>query len=592
MDQVAQVREKIDIVAFIGEYIKVKQAGHSFKALCPFHGEKTPSFVISAERQMWHCFGCQKGGDVYTFLMEFEHLEFGEALRFLAKRAGVELINSKLDASIVSQKEKLFTLNRLAAEFYHYILLHHNAGKKALAYLLGKRGMNEKLIETFLLGCAPNVRGALVQYLTKKKGYAVQDVIDAGLARSNGRDASDFFQGRIMFPLFDHLDTIVGFSGRVFDGMDAFGPKYVNTRETTIYHKGKGFFGLQVAKQHIKKENAVLIMEGEFDVISAFKEGFANSVAIKGTALTDDQVKLLSRFAQKVILCLDQDSAGQDAIRRSIIPLEKYKMSVTVVATPEGKDPDEILQKDPVIFKKALKENLGLYDFLQTKALQTYDSTSVEGKKKIADALLPLFSHIENEIVKEHYLRKLSISLDTSYDSITKQVAKITKIEGIRRVDEKPVVQEKRSRREVVEEYLLAVLLQSVSEAKTVHRVEELLQAYPFIAPSLGKIFTRFTTWAKQQSEIQGKYFANTLPEELASSCTVLYLLPLPLFNQEKTPEKEAQKMAKELVNLFVRAQIKELREKIKELEVQGSDEEIAKLQQKMSSYIVQLDTP
>ena len=217
MDQVAEIRDKLDLAALISEYVPLKKAGRNFKAPCPFHNEKSPSFVVSPERQIWHCFGCGKGGDCYTFLMEYERLEFPEALRMLAKRVGVELQQrGSQQAGLASQKERLYQCNSLAKEFYHYVLTDHKVGQKAREYLKD-RGITEAVIKTFMLGFAPSTGTALTQYLTKKKGFTNEEVVEAGLAYQRGPTPQDFFWGRLMFPLIDHRDNVVGFSGRVLD---------------------------------------------------------------------------------------------------------------------------------------------------------------------------------------------------------------------------------------------------------------------------------------------------------------------------------------------------------------------------------------
>lgn len=255
MDDVARVREKIDIVGLISEYIPLKKMGRNFKALCPFHSEKTPSFVVSPERQIWHCFGgCAKGGDCFTFLMDYENLEFVEALRILAKKAGIELKTSSFQTGLSSKKEKIYILNRLTNEFYHFVLIKHPAGGKALSYLSEDRRLNTELINTFMLGFSPKSGIALSNYLMKKKGYKREDLIEAGLASPSGQaGVVDFFRERLMFPLSDHRNNIVGFSGRAIDS-EFVGGKYINTRDTLVYHKGGMFFGLNIAKDEIKKK--------------------------------------------------------------------------------------------------------------------------------------------------------------------------------------------------------------------------------------------------------------------------------------------------------------------------------------------------
>ena len=321
MDQAAQIREKIDIVSLISEYIPLKKMGRNFTTNCPFHNENTPSFVVCPERQIWHCFGCGKGGDAYTFLMEYENMEFFEALQALAKKIGVTLQNT--GSSFASDKKQtIFSLNKLAVEYYNYVLTKHSVGKKALIYLKEKRGLNEKLINTFKIGFSPGRGDALSKYLINKKKFKAIDLVDAGLSIQRDSRTIDFFRGRIMFPLIDHRGNIVGFSGRSITDEDS-GPKYINTKDTLVYHKGSMFFGLNIAKEEIKKQEFRYCNEGEFDVISAFKEGIGNAVALKGTAFTENQALLLSRFAPKVAMCLDKDSAGVLALKRSLPSLRK-----------------------------------------------------------------------------------------------------------------------------------------------------------------------------------------------------------------------------------------------------------------------------
>ncbi|HVZ58607.1 MAG TPA: DNA primase, partial [Patescibacteria group bacterium] len=420
MDQVAQIRDKLDIVSFLSEYITVKKAGRNFRALCPFHNEKSPSFMISPERQVWHCFGCGKGGDIYTFLMDYEHIEFPEALRVLAKKAGIELVQTKAEAGLSSRKERLYALNRIASEYYHYILTKHKVGQRARDYLAG-RGLNERVLETFQLGFAPGVGTALSDYLLRKKGYAKDDLVDAGLVFLRGREVADFFRGRLIFPIIDHRDNVVGFSGRVLD-KDAKTSKYINTRETLIYHKGEGFYGLNITKDAIRKEGRAILMEGEFDVLSSFQAGVSNVVAIKGTALTEMQITLIARYAPKVSILFDGDKAGQEAIKRSLPLFEKKGVQASVILLEEGKDPDEAIKNDLGAYKQAIKKDIGVYDYLFDAAVKGGDPQTVEGKKAIADAFLPVCSSMTNEIVKEHYLRKLSQVLNTTYESIIKEL--------------------------------------------------------------------------------------------------------------------------------------------------------------------------
>lgn len=585
MDQVAQIREKINIVALISEYLPLKQMGRNFKRNCPFHNEKTPSFVVSAERQIWKCFGCGKGGDCFTFLMEYENLEFPEALRILAKKAGVELKTSHFETGISSQKETIYKMNLLAAEFYHYLLTKHNVGKKAYQYLTQERKIKPQVIETFMLGFSPNIGRILSEYLLKKKGFSKKDLITCGLSFERRGEIMDFFTGRLMFPLSDHRDNIVGFSGRIFGSLDSklSSSKYVNTRETLVYHKGSTFFGINITKQEIKKEDKAIIMEGEFDVMSSFQEGIGNAVAVKGTALTESQVNLLSRFTKRISLCFDKDSAGQEAIKRSIPILEKKGIAIMVVDIVDGKDPDELAHKDPFSLKKAVKNEVGVYDFLLSQAFSRFDKSEASGKKNISDELLPFFSAIENEIVKEHYLKKLSHELDISYESITKQVTKLgSKNKQI--IEEKK--QDKKPRGELLEQYLLALLLQSSNTIEIVKIASKILTDYEFQALSFQKLFTNLRTYVNDNRTFDSKLFVKSLPNELLEAFDICFLFPLPKSLDSDKSVEEIEKVSQILLSLSIHARIKKLGDQIKEKEQKRETQGVEMLQKELSRIV------
>lgn len=567
MDQVAQIREKTDIISLISEYIPLKKLGRNFKTNCPFHNEKTPSFVVSPERQIWHCFGCHKGGDAYSFLMEYENLEFPEALRILAKRAGIELEERSFESGLSSKKDKIYLLNRQAMEFYHYLLISHNVGKKALDYLLNRRKIKPQTIDTFKLGFAPRVGNSLSNYLIIKKKQKKEDLVDAGLASFQNGRVVDFFANRTMFPLFDHRDNIIGFSGRIMDDNPPTAlSKYVNTRETLVYHKGNVFFGLNIAKNKIKEENTAIVMEGEFDVISSFEEGISNAIAVKGTALTEEQVSLLSRFTEKVILCFDQDTAGQNAIKRSLSALEKKGLTTKVVTISDGKDPDEAIKKDPISFKKAIKNSTNIYDFLISKATENYGKNTIESKKKISDELLPILSSIENEIIKEHYLKKIAQELDTSYESIIRQIERISKKEE--NISFKKEIKDKRPREEILEEYVLALILQSSDPSESIKITKEILSEFSFKVPAFNKILYYLINYLEGSGgKLENNKFLTLLPKELLVSYDVCYLLPLPQFQDQEKHKEEIEKVSKELKTLYLHARIKEISTKIKHKE-------------------------
>lgn len=546
MDEVSRVREKIDIVAFISEYFPLKKAGRNFKASCPFHNEKSPSFIVSPERQIWHCFGCGKGGDAFTFLMDYDNIEFVEALRTLAKKTGITLSERGFEPGVSSKKEKIYNINKLALEFYKYLLTKHNVGKIALGYLLKDRKLTLPVVNTFSLGFSPSIGNALCSYLINKKKYKKEDLIEAGLATYvNGR-LVDFFRGRIIFPLFDHRDNVVGFAARVLKSQNIEGSKYINSKETLVYHKGELFFGLNIAKEDIKKQGQAIIVEGELDAISCFMAGIKNAIAIKGTALTEKQANLIGRFSQKVTLCLDMDSAGFEATKRSLPILEKAGLATTVIALPSGKDPDDAVKQDSIAFKKAVKGDIGIYDFMLSKFLDKFNKETVDGKKKISDEMLPAISNIQNEIVKEHYIKKLSREIDTSVESLFRQIEKLRK-------DDKTSVafatsrKDKRERKQIVEEYLMALIVQAQDSKNYLDEVWDFFNTYEFESPSYRKIVENLREYLQKNKVLRAEDFVKSLPKELSATLDIWMLLPLPKFEDEEHFEEEIEKKVEEL---------------------------------------------
>ncbi|MBI2442664.1 MAG: DNA primase [Candidatus Levybacteria bacterium] len=569
MDDVALVRERTDIISLIQEYVPLKKAGRNFKANCPFHNENTPSFMVSPERQMFHCFGCHKGGDAYTFLMEYEHMEFPEALRFLAKRVGITLHEGARGSGLTSRKEALYEINRLASSFYHYILTTHPAGKKALSYLK-ERKIHEATLGTFRIGFAPASGSALVSYLLRKKGCKEEDILESGLgARRMGR-LVDFFSDRLMFPLIDHRENVVGFSGRVLTAT-AHGPKYINTKDTPVYHKGEHFFGISIAKEQMRKEDQAILVEGEFDVISSFQEGITNVLAIKGSALTEAQVRLLSRYVRKVTLCFDDDTAGWDGVVRSLPLLERFDLTATVIALPGGKDPDEAIKNDPYTFKAALKHDVPVYDYLLEKKIASLDLKDVSSKKNLGDFFLPILTTIRNEIIKEHYLKKLSALLDTTYESLVREMGR--HVSAKRDVLFTQVQKEKLTREEVLEQYLLALLVQS---EKTKDFVKESMKVLAKILPKeranqkLLHLLNEYT----EQNIYTTSQFAAFLPTELIEAFNTATLYPLGQFVEDGSYKKEVNRVANELATRHLRRKLKTLSLQIDEREKNNEETE------------------
>ncbi len=583
MDQVSEIREKIDLVNLINSYVPLKKMGANFKGLCPFHGEKTPSFVVSPERQIWHCFGCGKGGDAFGFIMEYEKVEFPESLRILADKAGVQLKQFSYDSS--SKKEKIYELNILTAKFYNYILTEHAVGKIGLDYVKN-REVSEKTIKTFQIGFAPPSGNALVKYLIEKKKYKAEDLIDAGLAIRTSSGLRDFFIGRLMFALVDSRNNVIGFSGRVLDP-NIKASKYINTKETLVYHKGSVFFGLNIAKEAIKKEDKAIIMEGEFDVITAFQNGIANAVAIKGTALTESQAKLLARFTTNVSLCLDQDPAGIEAMKRSIPILERVGLNTTVIETPNGKDPDEALKTDSIGFKKAVKDGISIYEALINWSLKKDNPDNVSGKKNIADSLLPTFANISNEIIKDHYLRKLSEILDISLDVLNREMERLSKKELVGKEEIIAVETKKKSRQEILEEYVTALVVQSKNPKKSMDSVNNVALDFDWSTESFKKILL-FIKNLQNVDIISGKNLYQLINDELKPAFDISFLLPLSEMEQEII-NSEIKKSSRELANILIRNKIKEETKSLQIAEKAGNSEEMDRMEKNLSNLAISL---
>ena len=583
MDDASRVREKIDIVTLIGEYIPLKKMGRNFTVICPFHSEKTPSFVVSPERQIWHCFGCGKGGDAFTFLMEYEGMEFIEALKVLAKKTGV-VIKDSYSGFSSSKKEKFYKLNKIAQEFYSYILLNHKVGERALDYLLQKRGLNKKLIEYFGIGFSPGVGTALSDYLVNKKKLNKQELIEAGLVFDRGGKIYDFFRGRIIFPLTDSRGNILGFSGRVLD--DSQMPKYINTKETLIYHKGDMFFALDKTKEAIKKEGAAIIVEGEFDLTALFKEGIKNVVSIKGTALTDKQAELLSRIVEKVVLCLDQDSAGFEATKKSVAVLEKKNLLTNVVVTPGAKDPDEAIKNNPGEFKKSLKNTLNAYEFLIESFSKKYGTQSVESKKKITGELLPLISLVQNEIIKEHYLKKLASKIDISMESLLKEEQKI----GKQKEEEKYIIPTSKDRRGILEEYLLSLIIQSDEKEKILTEIKKDISEYKFKIVSFEKILNEMEQYLGKYKTLDFDKFSKTLGKELLPLFDKCFLVPIYNFDNFKEYMGEVKNVTLELLKLYFKEKTQDLGEKLKKPDSEDKNQK-EKLTKELNEVVEKLSS-
>jgi len=417
----------------VGQYVSLKRSGSNLFGLCPFHGEKTASFSVAPDKGIYYCFGCHKGGGAINFMMELEGLSYPDAVRSLAKRAGMEVPEDEQYQSRYRQQERLWALMKEAGRFFHS-QLYSSAGAQGLAYVQ-KRGLSKSILTQFGIGFAPDSWNALVDAM-RKKGYTDQELIDADLVgQKNGR-IYDRFRNRVMFPIIDVRGNVIGFGGRVLDNST---PKYLNTSETLIFNKRKNLFGLNFAKK--TKQGYMILVEGNIDVVTLHQYGFDNAVASLGTSLTDEHATLLSRYTEKVVLTYDGDEAGQRAAKRAIPMLEKVGIEVKVLQMQGAKDPDEFLHKfGPERFRQLLEGSANRVEYQLGTICRKYDLSSDEQRVKYLQEAAELICTLGSPVQREVYAHRLAEQTKISFDAVKMEIGKAFK----RRIAREKKQQEKR----------------------------------------------------------------------------------------------------------------------------------------------------
>ena len=420
-DEVNQVKERLDIVEIMSSYLTVKRAGANMKANCPFHNEKTPSMMISPERQTFKCFGCGEGGDIFTFIEKIEGVDFYNALKILADKAGVKLANKSVKYGNKEyksdQKTRIFEINDWAKKLYHKILEDHPKAEKARSYLK-ERGMKDATISEFEIGYAPDSWDLLLKFLDKK-GYKAEEGVAAGVLIRNERGSIyDRFRGRIMFPINNIMGATVAFTSRILvnDNPPAGGSaKYINSSESPIYTKGKTIYGLDKAKMSIKESDLAVMVEGNMDVIACHQAGFKNVVATSGTAITVDQLKILNRYGSEIAFSFDSDSAGNTAMKRAITLSLQNDISTKIIFLPGPfKDPDEAIKSDPKNWQRAVENAKPALEYWIDLLIRKSPDLGVTAKKAIAKEILPVIKTIYSDIEKEYYIKYLAGKLSVS----------------------------------------------------------------------------------------------------------------------------------------------------------------------------------
>ncbi len=461
---IEEIKNRLDIVEVVGSYIKLSKTGINYRAVCPFHSEKKPSFFVSPTRQMWHCFGgCGTGGDIFKFVMQIEGVEFGDALRILAQRAGVELKKQRPEEIVwATERNRLYEVCELATRFFEKQLEASLMGKEAQKYLLG-RGISQESIIKWRIGYSPDTWQGLSDFLNSQ-GYQKGEIEKAGLALAGEQGSFyDRFRGRIIFPIFDLNSQVVGFGGRVFKDKDkAEVAKYMNTPNTILYDKSRILYGLDKAKVDIRKQDSCILVEGYTDAIMVHQAGTVNVIATSGTALTSFQLKILKRYTENLVLGFDMDIAGENATKRGINLAQMLGFNLKVVRLPEGKDAAELISTNPAGWQEAIKNLKSITEFYFESAFKGRDEKIPEGKKAISKILLPVLKRIPNQIEKSFWIQKLAIDLKVKEADIIEELKKVKLEEDVYGLEPEEIAKlPQKSKQELLEERLLIMVIKN-----------------------------------------------------------------------------------------------------------------------------------
>ncbi|MEK7537199.1 MAG: DNA primase [Patescibacteria group bacterium] len=600
-DNVAKIKERLDIVDLIGGYLKLQKAGINFKANCPFHNEKTPSFFVSPTRQIWHCFGCQLSGDHFKFLMQIEGLEFIEALRVLAKRTGVEIRG--YDKELSGEKNKGCEISELASKFFEKQLWESESGKKALEYLKN-RGLGIETIKEWRLGYAPNTWNSLKIFL-KDAGFREEEIFKAGLTVKKQEDLSsksyilssnyyDRFRGRIMFPVADINSQVVGFTGRIFEEItgEVEAGKYINTPQTAIYDKSRILYGLDKAKIDIRKNDRAIVVEGNMDVIMSHQAGVKNVVASSGTALTGWHLRIIKRYTSNLDLCFDEDLAGETAAKRGIdlalsggfnVGIINLQLPASSSQLSKVKDVADLVRVDSQEWFEVSKKNQSIIQFYLEKALARHDLKTALGKKNIAGEVLPVVKLIENKVEQAHWLDELSSKLKVGQKILAEMLAGMKPGVGIDFFKENQLASFEPTGRLVLEETLLALLFRMPGKLKEFFPAGSEEEFEIFQDRLYNNIFQRLKT-GQVLFEVPLSYEDN-LRLELVKFKSDQFFGDL----EEKDLENEVGRLVKNLKKELILEKIKDLEIKIKEVKSQDEVPLLLKEVQKFSSKLVSL---
>ncbi len=574
-----EIRQRTDLVGLVGEYLKLERRGKNMVGLCPFHSEKTPSFSVSPDKQLFHCFGCGASGNVFSLIMQMEKLTFPEAARFLGRRSGVNIPERRsVSPAEDDLKERVFKLNHLAARFYAYCLHNTTPGKNALEYLL-KRGIKQETIELFMLGYAPADWTGFFNF-ARKKGVSPDLMVQGGLV-SPGREKGhyDRFRNRLMFPIANISGNVAGFGGRALEEGEKNGPKYLNSPETPVFDKGSMLYGLNLAREEIRRSKKAIVMEGYTDVITAFQAGIRNAVASLGTALTAEQGRLLRYQAETAVTAYDSDSAGEAATWRGLAILQASGCLVQVAVLPEGSDPDSyIRQYGPESFAKLIDNASPLMEYRLQQLKRRFNLASDQGRINYIEELMPFLMAAVNQVEQDFYLKRASEELGVNEEALRSELKKRRGRSGRYREQEKkeqPDEQEKITARPE-EKTIISLMLQSKEIAE---EARNLLQLEFIEDPKIREVIEEIWDLSAGETVLSAEKLLNRFEDQeiiklITEAVTKPLWQDLPPLVAKRNIEDSIKKLHKNWVNKKLRV----LRKKRESYEAQGLLDEVNKL--------------
>lgn len=577
MDAIEEIKSRLSIEDVIGDFMELKRAGRNFRGSSPFNSEKTPSFMVSPDKQIWHDFSSGKGGNMFSFIMEVEGLDFKGALELLARKAGVDLSEYRgSNGDYQKKKDKILQALELATKYYQQSFLKSN---QAIDYVIKQRGYTRETLTGFRIGYAPNTGTALVDFL-QKRGVSEEICQKAGLLIKGYRGKADMFRGRLMIPLADQHGQTIGFTARLLEN-DEKAPKYINTPATIVYDKSRHIFGLNLAKDAIRQTGFVVIVEGNLDVMASHQVGVKNVVATAGTALTTEQLKIIQRFTSDIRLCFDQDDAGIKAAERSISVAQSVGVQLSIVTIKGAKDPDELIKKDAEKWTQYINEQKYAVDWLIEKYSQQYDIKTALGKKQFTDITLATITKLQDEVQKEHYYKKLAEITDVSIGAIIQKSQELATKPVFHKKSKINLEVEQGQDRYIYEDQLLSLLV-------AYQTTRRLMQTNPgglfFHSPERQRVYEYLE--ANPQSTI-----TTDIPEDLKDVEDYVKIL---IFKAEELYTKfDANERLRELRDLILKLtknnekeQKQQLTHQIKLAEEQGDADAVNKLLEQYNNLI------